>query len=115
MGGQQEVAPFYGAGDVLVLPTLYDPFPNVALEGMAAGLPLVTSHQCGAADLITHGENGMLGDALDQARLLENLSLLQDPTHRETMGHAARKRVEPLTLEAMSQRLLHLYERLLKP
>lgn len=111
--GQQDVSPFYGAADVLVLPTLYDPFPNVALEAMASGLPLVTSHQCGAADLIKHGQNGLLGDSLDRVRLLENLRLLLDPLIRKPMGKAARQTVGPLTLDAMSQRLRRLYHSLL--
>ncbi|MEO5339196.1 MAG: glycosyltransferase family 4 protein [Magnetococcus sp. MYC-9] len=114
-GGQRQVEPLYGAADLLVLPTLYDPFPNVALEGMAAGLPLVTTHQCGAADLIRHGENGLLGDALDRRRLVENIASLQaDPRRRRAMAQAARQTVAPLTLEAMSQRLLRLYEQLLQ-
>ncbi|MHB1292964.1 MAG: glycosyltransferase family 4 protein, partial [Sulfuricella sp.] len=41
-GGQEDVRPFYGAADVLVFPTLYEPFGNVALEAMACGLPVVT-------------------------------------------------------------------------
>ncbi|MBF0162060.1 MAG: glycosyltransferase family 4 protein [Magnetococcales bacterium] len=114
-GGQSEVAPFYGAADVLVLPSRYDPFPNVALEGMGAALPLITSHQCGAADLIRHGENGFLGDSLDRPALLANIhALLADPQRRQAMGRAARQTVEPLTLEAMSQRLLALYAQLLR-
>jgi hypothetical protein len=40
LGGQSDVRPFYGAADVFALPTLYDPFPNAALEAMASGLPL---------------------------------------------------------------------------
>ncbi len=114
-GGQRAVEPLYGAADLLVLPTLYDPFPNVALEGMAAGLPLVTSYQCGAADLIRHGENGLLGDSLDRGRLVANVRLLQEnPVRCAAMGQAARQTVEPLTLEAMSQRLLQLYQGLLR-
>ena len=114
VGGQKEVAPFYGAADIVVLPTLYDPFPNVALEAMASGLPLVTSFQCGARDLIEQGKNGLLGDALDHNQLLENITLLQNPQYRATMGLAARKTAEPFTLEAMSQKLLRLYEDLLQ-
>ena len=36
-------APYYGAADAFVLPTLYDPCPNAALEAMACALPIVTS------------------------------------------------------------------------
>ncbi|MBF0096431.1 MAG: glycosyltransferase family 4 protein [Magnetococcales bacterium] len=113
-GGQRNVEAFYGAADILLLPTRYDPFPNVALEGMAAALPLVTSHQCGACDLIRHGENGLLGDSLDLERLLANIRVLQDGAERQRMGMAARQTVLPLTLEAMSSRLLQLYRTLLQ-
>ena len=65
LGSQPDVKPFYGAADALVLPTLYDPFPNVALEAFASGLPVITSAKCGAAELIKHGLNGYVCDALD--------------------------------------------------
>ena len=38
-GPTTRVESYYGAGDLLVLPTLYDPFANVCLEAMACGLP----------------------------------------------------------------------------
>lgn len=38
MGMQKNTLPFYQAVDGLLLPTLYDPFPNVILEAMACGL-----------------------------------------------------------------------------
>ncbi|MBF0182875.1 MAG: glycosyltransferase family 4 protein [Magnetococcales bacterium] len=113
-GGQKEVEPFYGAADILVLPTRYDPFPNVALEGMAAGLPLVTSYQCGAADLLQQGVNGLLGDSLDADRLQANIETLLVPEVRQRMAALARATVLPLTLEAMSGRLLQLYHSLLQ-
>jgi glycosyltransferase involved in cell wall biosynthesis len=37
----------YQTHDVLVLPSIYDPFPRVALEAMAAGLPVILSDNCG--------------------------------------------------------------------
>ncbi|HEY6863510.1 MAG TPA: glycosyltransferase family 4 protein, partial [Burkholderiales bacterium] len=42
-GPQSDPKPFYGAADAFVLPTLYDPCPNAALEAMACALPIVTS------------------------------------------------------------------------
>jgi UDP-glucose:(heptosyl)LPS alpha-1,3-glucosyltransferase len=42
------VRPFYGAADVFALPTLYDPLPNAALEALACGLPVLTTHDLAA-------------------------------------------------------------------
>jgi UDP-glucose:(heptosyl)LPS alpha-1,3-glucosyltransferase len=110
---REDVGPYYGAADALTLPTLYDPFPNVALEAMASGLPVVTSRKCGAAELIENGSNGFAGDALDVAGQAGFMRTLFDPEIRQRMGLAARQTVEPLTLAAMSNGLAQLYQALL--
>jgi UDP-glucose:(heptosyl)LPS alpha-1,3-glucosyltransferase len=113
VGSQPDVKPFYGAADALVLPALYDPFPNVVLEAMASGLPAVTSDKSGAAELIADGHNGFVCDALDRAVLGAALSALCDTEHRAAMGHAARAAAEPFDLERMVGALRELYGRLL--
>ena len=112
-GAQGDVKPYYGAADALALLTLYDPFPNVALEAMASGLPVVTSRQCGAAELIENGSNGFAGDALDVEGQAGFMRSLLDAETRQRLGLAARRTVEPLTLAAMSSRLTQLYQALL--
>ena len=108
-GAQQDTTPYYGAADVLVLPTLYDPFPNVVLEAMAAALPVITSLKCGAVDLIQNGVNGYTCDALDRDALQRHMRELLGQEKRDPMGAAARATVEPLTLEAMGKKLIALY------
>ena len=78
-----DVKPYYGAADALVLPTLYDPFPNVALEAMACGLPVVTSTTSGAAELIANDHNGYVCDALDTETLAAHLRAVVDPAPRD--------------------------------
>lgn len=114
IGGKQDVKPFYGAADAFVLPTLYDPFPNVALEAMACALPLITSLKSGAAEFIRNGENGFVCDAFDQNGLASYLTQLTAPQACEVMGQKARATVEPLTLESMGERLIALYHSLIE-
>ena len=109
LGRQADVKPFYGAADALVLPTLYDPFPNVALEAMAAGLPLVTSHKSGAAELLVEGRNGFVCDALDRVALAGHMAALCEPQTASRMGAAARELGESLSDEKMKQRMMALY------
>jgi len=113
VGPQQDVKPYYGAADALVLPTLYDPFPNVALEAMASGLPVITSLKSGAAELIENGANGYVCDALDVPALTAHLRSVT-PQTASIMGMRARTTVASMTLERMSLALLDLYNSLLR-
>ena len=113
MGGQEEVLPFYAAADAFVLPTLYDPFPNVVLEAMAMGLPVLTSFKSGASDLIVDGENGLLGDALDSLAFSMRLNRLLDADERIRIGKAGCETVAPLSMESMAQQMVELYRQFL--
>lgn len=112
-GPEREVLPWYGAADAFVLPTLYDPGPNAALEALACGLPLVTTTSCGAKDWVEPGRNGWVTDALDSAALAFALDNLCELAPQASARQAARLAVEHLSLEAMSRQLLELYRRLL--
>jgi UDP-glucose:(heptosyl)LPS alpha-1,3-glucosyltransferase len=73
----------YAAADVFLLPTLYDPFANVTLEALAAGLPVITSAQNGASEIIDHEKNGfVLPRADDEKLILHCLQYLAEPEHR---------------------------------
>jgi UDP-glucose:(heptosyl)LPS alpha-1,3-glucosyltransferase len=112
LGAQQDVKPYYGAADAVVLPTLYDPFPNVALEALACGLPLITSTKSGAAEFIHQGENGFVCDALDIGAIAQAMHACS-PAPPE-MHAAARATVESLSLEHMASKLSALYSALLR-
>ncbi len=112
VGSVSDVRPYLAAADCFLLATLYDPFPNAALEAMASGLPIVTTPQCGAAELVAEGENGFVRDALDIAGLAAALARL-DPESAARMGGRARESVAGLTPAAMAAEYLALYERLL--
>lgn len=112
LGAREDLAALYGAADAFVLPTLYDPMPNAALEALASGLPVVTSRQCGAKEFIREGENGYVLDSLDVPGLMQVLNTLAAPQRAARMREAARASVAHLSLEAMAQQLLQLYRTL---
>ncbi len=113
LGPQDEPKPFYGAADVFVLPTLYDPCPNAALEAMACGLPVITSTKCGAAELVLEHDCGFVCPAHDIDALAGHMTALTDPQVRNTLGERARAAVLPLTPAAMTLQLAFLYRDLL--
>jgi len=113
-GVQHNVIPFYHAADGLILPTLYDPFPNVILEAMACGLPVITSMTCGGAEFIVDGEQGFVCDALDIASLTAASAAIPLKTTDSRMGDAARERILPYSPQQLASQLYTLYQQVLQ-
>ena len=83
------------ASHVLAVPSRYEGFGIVYLEGMSFGLPAVASRAGGANETVADGETGILVDPDDPdavARALDGLAA--DPDRLVEMGRAARRRYE---------------------
>ena len=91
-----EALALYQGADIAVVPSLWrEPFGLVAVEAMAAGLPVVASDTGGLSDIVRPGQTGLLvppGDAAALAAALE--TLLDDAALRARMGAAGRIQAE---------------------
>jgi len=58
LGRRKDIQDLFGASDLMVLPTTYDPFGNVHLEALACGLPVLTTAQAGGAEVVKPGQTG---------------------------------------------------------
>ena len=112
MGGRQNVLEYYGCADFFMLPTLYDPFPNAALEALACGLPVITSTKCGAAPIIARGNCGRIHDALDVSEFARSMDALGSAIENNPMSVNARRVAEGLSLKTMAANMLDLYGKL---
>lgn len=63
----------YLTSDVLVFPTLCDGFGMVVTEAFSHGLPVITTPRAGAAELVRHGENGLIVPPADSIALADAL------------------------------------------
>lgn len=110
LGRVPDVRPYYGAADYLILPTRYDPFANVCLEAMACGLPVVTTRDNGAAELIEEGVNGLvIADPDDSEAIARGMGLLADGAARGRMAEAAREKSLAFTVDRNAEETLAVY------
>jgi len=74
VGPVVDVERYYCASDLFVFPTVYEPFGNVCLEAMAAGLPVVTSRISGGSEVLDEGRNGyVVEDPTDYFAIAEKI------------------------------------------
>ena len=114
-GYQEHMPPYYGAADIFVLPSYYDPFGNVCLEAMACGLPVITTRETGVSELMAHGKSGFVMDHPGDISTLANwLKALEDPELRRSMGAEAQEQAAFLTMERNVERTILAYEKVLE-
>ena len=112
---EDELADLLGAADVVVVPSLYEPFGIVALEAAAARVPLVVTEVGGLCDLARDG----VATAAFAPRDVEGLvaavdRVLADPgAARRAVARAARKIARDYTWSAVTAKTIAVYERAL--
>jgi glycosyltransferase involved in cell wall biosynthesis len=105
------VPEFLAASDVLVLPSLSEPWGLVVNEAMACGLPTIVSSRCGCVeDIVIPGKTGFLFDPLDPEELQERMQIFVNaPSLIPTFGAAAKQLISAFSpAVAASQMLLGL-------
>ncbi len=99
--------------DGIVLPSAYEGFPNVALEGMASGVPVIASPVGDVPNLLADGETGFVLERTDADALIRALRRLRGLTEdeRAALGASARRVVEErYAMSNIARRHLALYE-----
>lgn len=102
----------YITSSLYVMSSVYEGFGLVLTEAMACGLPCI-SFDCptGPAEIITHGEDGLLIEYKNVEKLAEAISfLIEDKNLRKEMGNNARESAERFLPEKIMSRWVSLFE-----
>ncbi len=106
---------FFKISDVVCIPSLYEPFGIVALEGMAAGKPVVTSDTGGLTDFVEHGVTGMTTYTGDSNSLAWGINeVIRNPDMAKRMAKDAYEKVQHIyNWKVIAKRTEELYEKVL--
>jgi len=87
----EQLPPVFAMSEILLLPSLHEPWGAVVNEALASGIPVMVSSVAGAADLVEHGKNGYIIDPndIDRAEALLR-GYLADEGLRQNMKDRAR-------------------------
>ncbi len=110
LGPRDDVPRLLRSADILVLPSLWEGMPNVVLEAMAAGLPVLGTQVEGTEELVVPGQTGWLvppGDSEALAAAL--LEAIDNPTDLKARGERGRLRVRE---RYSQQQVVAAYDRL---
>ena len=110
---QEQLAWYYSAADVCVIPSFYESFGLAALESMACGTPVVASRVGGLSTIVEHGRTGYLKSWRCPEAFAHSLEMiLSNRSLQDSMGMAARRRAETLSWDQVAAQMLELYLRL---
>lgn len=109
----RDIEKVYGAADMFVFPTFYEPFGMVITEAMASGLPVITSRRAGASEMVTEEVSGLLLDRPEDSDELSKkvMCLLGDEPLRKEMGIQARQAASGYSWPHVAEDTLRLYYR----
>lgn len=114
LGRKTDVLPWLRKMDLFVLPSLWEGFPLVVMESMAAGVPVLATNIDGVREIIRDGQNGWLVAAADPASLADKIIYaLQNRAEGDRLVCNALSSLEPLRISRITNQYDQLYRQLL--
>jgi glycosyltransferase involved in cell wall biosynthesis len=115
LGEREDVPELVRALDILLLPSLEEPFGRALIEAMALGVPVISTDVGGPLEIIEHGREGYLVSPHEPAAWAQAIGrIAESPDRAREMGLAGRRRVQAaFTAEHHAARMLDVYERAL--
>jgi glycogen(starch) synthase len=107
---REHVATTMARSIALVVPSRYEPFGIVVLEGWRAGVPVLATSNGGPGEILESGKDGLLVDPLDTLAFSSVLDLLlSDDDLRNRLSEAGRRRVLDFDWKLIADRYVKVY------
>ena len=110
-----EIPGYLSKAGICVFPSIWENFPNVCLEAMAAGRGIIASQNGGMRDMLEDNQAGLLVDPHNVDIIAESIiHLLQHSMERIQMAKAGRNKVKDYYNDRLVNELISLYESFIK-
>ncbi|MEO6818512.1 MAG: N-acetyl-alpha-D-glucosaminyl L-malate synthase BshA, partial [Ginsengibacter sp.] len=114
LGRQEEMEDILAITDMFILPSEYESFGLVALEAMAAEVPVISTNVGGLPEININGVTGFLSNVGDIEDMSNNIiKILSDPPAFEQMKKNALAQAQKFDIENIVPQYERLYERVL--
>ena len=112
----KDVIELMTSADVLVVPSIYEPFGIVALEGMATGVPVVASQVGGLAEVIDHDRTGLFVYPRSPDSIAWGIDrILSDPDHAKWITENAKEKLhKAYSWEAVAMKTVEVYRKVVE-
>jgi glycosyltransferase involved in cell wall biosynthesis len=115
IGHVDDVRPWYRVAQVLVLPSINEPFGRVLVEAMSCGVPVIATNSGGVPEIVRHSQDGLLvAPEKDDAIAEALMEMLTDDALREGFGQSARERSESFSLDTHIAKMLYVFQDIIK-
>lgn len=108
-----DIGALMASADVLVIPSVYEPFGIVALEGMAVGVPVVASNVGGLAEVVEHDRTGVLVYPRNPESIAWGIDhVLSNPNHSSWLTVNAYETLQKTySWESIAEKTVKVYEK----
>lgn len=108
----EELNSIYRSADVLVMPSVSEPFGITALEALANKTPVLISKQSGVSEVVTHA---LKADFWDVDEMVNKITvLLKNKSLQESLQENGNKEVQKLSWNRAAKKMIDLYKKILK-
>jgi len=114
VGLVKDIDSLYARADLLVLPSLYEPFSNSVLEAMACGIPVLTTRSNGVSEILEEGlKELIIENPFDAEEMARKIMTLTSKNTRQSFSSKVREVAQKFSFSWHLDEVLKLYERVL--
>ncbi len=115
LGLVKDIDPLYASVDLLVLPSIYEPFSNACLEAMACGIPVVTTRANGVSEILESGLNNLIiENPYNTEEIAHKIKIFASRDVRRAVSLKVHELARKFSFSRHMDEVLELYEKTLK-